>query len=355
MIEGGDRLPRTANFREIARWWRLPFWTLALFTGAKSFVDNPVLGSRRLNQAGLHLWRLRASHWLAWRRRARLARMIPAELKEQFDRDGYIAVRNFLPEQEFHRLQQQILNDELECREHQQGDTITRRVPVGPGLLAKMPELAKLLDGERWRDIMSYVASTRSAPLYYIQTIVGGRVEGPPDPQIHLHADTFHPSMKAWLFLTDVGDDDRPLTYVAGSHRLSPERLAWEHRKSVNVTVEGDRLSQRGSFRISPDELVELNLPAPTRFAVPANTLVVIDTCGFHARASSDRPSVRVELWGYARRTPFLPWTGIDPLSWRPIAVRRAEWLGSIVDWLSGKGLMIQHWRAVGKRRPIEP
>ena len=355
MIEGGDRLPKAATFRAMARWWRLPFWTLALFTGAKSFVDNPVLGSTRMNRAGLHLWRLRASHWLAWRRRARLAGMIPAELKQQFDRDGYVQVSNFLPEQEFHRLQSEILNEEFECREHQQGDTITRRVSVGPGLVGAVPELAELLESRRWRGIISYVASTRSAPLYYIQTIVGGSVDAPPDPQIQLHADTFHPSMKAWLFLTDVGEGDRPLTYVAGSHLLSAERLAWEHRKSIDVTADGDRLSQRGSFRISPEELAGLNLPAPTRFAVPANTLVVIDTCGFHARASSDRQTVRVELWGYARRTPFLPWTGFDPLSWRPIAVRRADWLSSIVDWLSRKGLMVQHWHPAGKRRPIDP
>lgn len=355
MIESGARQSKAASFRELARWWRLPFWTLALFTGAKSFVDNPILGSRRMNRAGLHIWRLRAAHWLAGRRRNRLAQMIPAELKQQFDRDGFIAVPNFLPEQEFRRLQSEILNSELDSREHLQGDTITRRVPVGPRLLRAIPQLSSLLDSRRWGGIMAYVASSRITPLYYIQTILGGSVEAPPDPQIQLHADTFHPSMKAWLFLTDVGEDDRPLTYVAGSHRLTPELLAWEHRKSIDVTVHGDRLSQRGSFRISPDELAELNLPAPTRFAVPANTLVVIDTCGFHARASSDRPTVRVELWGYARRTPFLPWTGFDPLSWRPIAFRRAEWLASIVDWLSGKGLMVQHWRPAGKRRPIDP
>jgi len=41
---------------------------------------------------------------------------------------------------------------------------------------------------------------------------------------------------------------------------------------------------------------------------------------------------------GLSRRSPFLPWTGLDPLSWRPIAIRRAEWLQSIVDWLDRRG-----------------
>lgn len=342
------------HLRGIARWWRLPFWTLAVLTGAKSFVDNPVIGSKRLNRAGLHLWRIRTAHWLAWRRRAALARQISDELKDQFDRDGFVSIPDFLPEEIFRKLRAELLDTELETREHQQGDTVTRRVAIGPALLGAMPDLDRMLRSPRWKGIMAYVASSRIAPLYYIQTIVGGCTEAPPDPQIQLHSDTFHPSMKAWLFLTDVGPDDRPLTYVAGSHRLTPERADWEYRKSLVVASSGDRLSQRGSFRIAPQELAELNLPEPTHFAVPANTLVVADTCGFHARANSDRVTVRVEIWAYARRSPFVPWTGFDPLSWRPIAIRRAEWLNSIIDWLSSRGWRVQHWKPAGKRRPIE-
>ena len=342
------------RLRDLGRWWRLPFWVLAIFTGAKSFVDNPVLGSKRFNRAGLHLWRIQAAHWLAWRRRETLARQISDEAKQQFDRDGFVAIPNFLPDDVFRKLQVELLESELESREHHQGDTITRRVAVGPALLGALPDLARMLESPRWKGIMAYVASSRIAPLYYIQTIIGGCNDAAPDPQIQLHADTFHPSMKAWLFLTDVGPDDRPLTYVTGSHRLTPERAQWEYRKSLDVAEHGDRLSQRGSFRISPEELVELGLPEPTHFAVPANTLIAADTCGFHARATADRVTVRVELWAYARRSPFIPWTGFDPLSWRPIAMRRAEWLASIIDWLSKRHWMVQHWRPAGRLRPID-
>lgn len=339
----------------LTRWWRLPFWAFALATGAKSFADNPILGSRRLNRVGLHLWRIRIAHWLAWQRRSRLAHLVPQDWQQQFDKDGFILVRNFLPDATFRRLQAQILESRLECREHRQGDTITRRVPVGRELLDRFPDLERLLDSPRWKGAMAYVSSFKSEPLYYIQTIDAGRLEAQPDPQVQLHADTFHPTLKAWLFLTDVEPDDRPLTYVAGSHRLSADRKAWEQRKSEQVMSSGDRLSQRGSFRIMPEELAALNLPSPTRFVVPANTLVAADTCGFHARGSSDRPTLRVELWAYSRRSPFMPWTGCDLLSWRPISRRRAEWLGPIVDWLSRRGLMIQHWRPAGSRRPIDP
>ncbi|NUT01788.1 MAG: phytanoyl-CoA dioxygenase [Sphingomonas sp.] len=339
----------------ILRWWRLPFWSLAVFTGAKSFVDNPVLGSRRLNRAGLHVWRVKTAHALASRRRRRLARLLPATLRDEFDRNGFAVVRDFLPVEDFNELQSSLLGSELPTRVHQQGDTLTRRVAVDPDLRRKVPQLDRLLESPVWTGLMAYVASTRSRPLYYVQTILGGVAEGPPDPQLELHADTFHPSMKAWLFLTDVDEDGRPLTYVAGSHRASPERLDWERRKSITVLDEGDRLSERGSLRISPAELGEIGLPQPTRFAVPANTLVVIDTYGFHARGDSDQPTKRVELWAFSRRTPFLPWTGLDLLSWRPLADRRAQWISSLLDWADRRGWRKQHWTQAGLRRPIDP
>ena len=346
--------PQTSWFaalRRLVRWYRAPVWIFALLTGAKSFVDNPILGSRRLNAAGLHVWRLRAAHALARWRRARLANLIPEGLREQFERDGFIVVSDVLQPADFQAVQMSAFDPELDCREQQQGDTLTRRIAAGAGFRRRVPQLGALLNDPWWKGIMSYVSGTRSEPLYYIQSVAGGVADGPPDPQIELHSDTFQPSLKAWLFLTDVRSDDRPLTYVAGSHRLSRARIAWERKRSLEVLRTGDRLSQRGSLRSALEELPDLNLPSPTHFCVPANTLVVIDTCGFHARAESHRPSFRAELWAYGRRTPFVPWIRGGPLSWSPIAARRVEWIGPIVDWLDRRGWMKQHWRPVGHRR----
>jgi hypothetical protein len=215
--------------------------------------------------------------------------------------------------------------------------------------------LAALLDSPRWKGIMAYVASSRSAPLYYIQTIAGGVGDGPPDPQIQLHSDTFHPSMKAWLFLTDVADDGRPLTYVAGSHRLTPERAAWERARSAAI-ADADRLSQRGSLRIAEEELAGLGLPPPTRFAVPPTRWSRSTPA-----ASTPAPIPTIRRCGSncgpiaAARRSCRGREG-DLLSWRPIAIRRADgWLGAGVDWLAARGWMVQHWRRAGRRRPIEP
>ncbi len=331
------------------QWWRTPFWALGLAHRRKELRGQSDPRIERLNAAGLHVRRLKLAHALARSRRARLAHRLPAEWKEQFDRNGFVVVRDFLPPGLLEEIQKELLDPRMECRSQQQGDTVTTRIPIGPRVARRLPGLAAVLDSANWKGLMAYVASTRSAPLYYLQAIAGGVSDGPPDPQLQLHSDTFQPSLKAWIFLTDVPEDGRPLTYVAGSHRLTDERIAWEKRKSVEVLKTGDRLSQRGSFRISPEELPGARASPADALSVPANTLVAVDTCGFHARAASDRPTLRIEIWAYSRRSPFLPWTGLDLLSWKPIAMRRADWLQKIVDWMDRRGWAKQHWQSAGR------
>lgn len=334
-----------------ARYLMAPIWVAQLGTGAKSFCDNPLIGSPILNAHGLHAARVRLSHRLAAVRRRRLAPLVEPADRAAFDRDGFVEVRDFLPAAAFARLRDAALDYRGPAREMVQGDTITRRIALDAEALAAIPEARRLRDDPRWRGLVRYVGSFDSELLTYIQTILSRRHPGPPDPQTHFHADTFHPTVKAWLFLTDVGEEDGPFAYVPGSHRLSPARLAWEREMSL-VASGADRLSSRGSFRIAEDALPGLGLPTPRAFAVPANTLVVADTFGFHARVQSTHPATRVEIWGYGRRSPFLPWTGLDPLSMPGLAERRIPWLWAgrdrLARWIG------QPWRDVGRVRPDE-
>lgn len=86
-----------------------PIWCAQLLTGAKSFVDNPLIGSSRLNHWGLHVARLRLAHAMSDRRRAGLAGAVDPADRAAFDRDGVVEIRNFLPDAVFAALQQQIL------------------------------------------------------------------------------------------------------------------------------------------------------------------------------------------------------------------------------------------------------
>ena len=322
----------------------LPFWTAQLVTGAKSFRDNPLIGSPRLNRLGLHVGRQGLAHRLAELRRRRLSRLVSAEQAAAFARDGFVTVRDFLPPAEFAELLRQVRGFRGPARETVQGDTVTRRLALDPAALDRMPALRRLLSHPTWRGLLRYVGSHDSEPVCYLQSILSGAVTGEPDPQTALHADTFQPTVKAWLTLTDVDAQGGPFVYVPGSHRITPARRDWEWRMSVNARGSPNRLSGRGSFRVAPGELAGLGYPAPHAFATPANTLIVADTSGFHARGPSAGPGLRVEVWAYGRRNPFLPMP-VDPWRVEALGARRATTFWRVGDLLDRLGLKAQTWR----------
>lgn len=333
---------------------KYPFWTLALASGAKSFRDNKVIGSPSLNRMGLHVARIRLAHAMAWQRRKRLEHLVSAEDREAFARDGFVAKRNFLDPDTFARVKEQALSFRTTAREMIQGDTITRRMALDGPARRAMPDVDALLRRKDWGGLMRYIESFDQEPLYYIQTILSHVKEAGPDPQTNFHADTFHPSVKAWFFLTDVAEDEGPFCYVPGSHILTPERIAWERETSIRAAHHPDSYSARGSFRASLEDLERMKFGKPVAFAVPANTLVVGDTVGFHARGYSARPTRRVEIWAYGRRNPFLPWAGFDPFSLPGIAEARIPLMWRALDQGQKLGIARNSWVNMGLKLPLD-
>lgn len=333
--------------RGLRRLWRLPllpWYALAVFSGAKSF-SNPVLGSEALNRRGLHVWRVRKADAMAAARRRRLAHLVSEEDRAAFVRDGFVEKRGLLSPERFAALRREVEALPALAREMREGDAITRRIALTPEVLARCPALSALLGSPEWRGLTRYVASSDAEPVVYVQTILSHAVPGAEeDPQTALHMDTFHPTMKAWFFLTDVAEEDGPLTYVPGSHRLTPRRLAWQRQESVRAARRGGG----GAFRATAAVVSRLRLPPARRFAVPGNTLVVADTFGLHARGKSTRPTLRVEIYATGRPTPFKPWAAA-PLERLLPALRRRK---SVLYWwlhdrLAPLGLMRTTWRPV--------
>lgn len=189
-----------------------PWWAAQLLTGAKSFLDNPLIGSPRLNRRGLHVGRVRLARAMAERRRARLAAAVDPADRAAFERDGFVLKRDFLPPETFAALRDQLREWAGPAREMVQGDTVTRRYAVDPAMLREVPAIRAFVRDPRWQSLARYIASFDVEPLLYLQSILSRRHDAAPDPQTNIHADTFHPSMKAWLFLEDVAADDGPLT-----------------------------------------------------------------------------------------------------------------------------------------------
>lgn len=333
----------------------LPIWLGQLLTQEKSFERNAVIGSRWLNEHGLHTARVKAAHRLANSRRRRLARFISAADRASFERDGFIVRHDFLPKDLFDDLALQVRRLRAPAREMVEGDTITRRIALDPHALTLAPALRRLLDLADYRNLIRYVGSSAAAPMMYIETILTQAIEGPEDPQTAVHADTFHPTVKAWLYLSDAAGDAMPLMYVPGSHKLTPERLAWERRMSVEARGSSEPENRQGSFRVDPRDLPALGLPQPQAIAGAPNTLIVADTFGFHARGRSPASASRVEIWAFGRRNPFLPMVGLDPWSIEALGLRKPQIYWRTLDFCERMGLARQRWHGCGEVSPFDP
>ena len=314
------------------RWLVLPWWLVQLFSGEKSFHTNPVLGSRALNRRGLHVWRARLAARLAEGRRRRLARLVAPEDRVALARDGFVMKEGFLPPELFERIVAEVEAFRGRAAEVREGDAVTRRIPLTPSNLKRLPACRDLLRTPAFRGLTRYVSSFDLDPIVSIQTIFTKAAPGRQDPQTAWHVDSFHPTMKAWLFLQDVGEADGPFGYAPGSHLRTARREALEKRRSVEASDPSSR-RKGGAFRFTAAELKQLHAGAPRRFPVKANTLVVADTSGVHARTPSAAPTARLEIWASTRRNPFLPWAGaplgnllgarLVPVTWALVRLRR--------------------------------
>jgi len=291
---------------------KLPLQFLQLFTGSKSFRDNPILGSWLLNRMGLHVARVIVAAVVTRFRFLCLQGFAASEHRATYLRDGYLKIENFLPLEEFESLKNELQAVDGEVRQCVQGDTLTQRILLDDNSLSTLPGCTSLLADRAFSRLLRYTASRNTSPIYYLQCIRSNAVDGEQDPQRNLHSDTFHSTMKAWLFLDDVSDRNGPFTYVPGSQRLTLKRLKWEYHQSLSGSRLKDSYGARGSLRIDEKDLPGLGLQQPVAFKVPANTLIIGDTHGFHRRGAATEVSSRMELWAFSRTNPFNPWPGLN-------------------------------------------
>ncbi|WP_374839604.1 phytanoyl-CoA dioxygenase family protein [Mycoplana ramosa] len=292
-----------------------PFYALQLASGAKSFADNPIIGSKTLNRMGLHAKRVALAMDMADRRRKSLAHLVTPEQRREYEENGFVRIENFLPPEVFAKVTAELENSDFERYDMLQGTTVTRRALIDDSDLERLPGFKAARNDPRMSNLLRYVSSHDGQPLLVVQVVMAlpstPSKEAASDPQTALHSDTFQPTAKGWLFLKDVGEDDGPFSYVPGSHKITPQRMAWEQRISENADTIENKYSARGSLRIMPEELAALGYGQPVKMVVKANTLIVADTHGFHARCPSYKETTRVEIYGSLRRNPYLPVTGM--------------------------------------------
>ncbi len=313
--------------------WRILMMPLSwplLFTSAKDFSAYPILGSPFLNAAGLHVWRKLLADRICQFRRSRMRKWLPRHLTDQWDEAGVVRIDDFLDSDQWTAVCSDLARATFPMTEMTQSPASTRRANLDVQTCqGQYPGLLGLLRNENLMRLLEYAAGYRGKPLVAVQCIHSNIAdsEGRHDPQTEWHSDTFHSTAKAWLFLHPVGANDGPFAYVPGSHRPTPARLAWDKAQSLVASTHPHRLHAKGSFRASEGELAAMGYGAPVVGNVPANTLMVADTSGFHRRCPSPAATVRVEIYFSLRRNPFL--AGLYP-SLLGLPWLRNHWAGCL-------------------------
>lgn len=308
---------------------RIPFWTYQLFTKAKSFKANAVIGSPLLNRLGLHVVRLLLAHGVARFKWLLLSPCAPRKYRRDFQKEGFVLLENFLPPQEFQQLEEGFANCQSPVRECVQGDTLTHRIFLDAPTAEQISGCRSLLANRLYQRLLAYCSGRLTRPHFYVQCVKNHFVAGGDDPQKVMHSDTFHPNIKAWLFVSDVDESNGPFTYVPSSNRLTWRRIKWEYARSLVARDIGDGYSEKGSFRVSNDDLERLGLPQPVGFKVRRNTLVIANTFGFHGRGPAAETSNRYALYATSRGNPFNPFPGVSSRYLARISqhVAQAFWL----------------------------
>lgn len=272
----------------------LPLDLLRTASSAK-VVDSPVL-----NRLGVQVARAVAAE-AVWRLRSVPLRgaASSADLRTLAD-DGVVAIHDFLPRDRFARLRDEALAllEGGEARAYTHGPNHLRQVTVASP--ASASELERFFDDGRLHDLFDegeHMTVRFDDCLRAVERLTQG--EGAEkDPETDLHVDIFFATHKGWLYLDDVDTGNAPFVYVKRSHRMDSVRLRHEYEDSLT--------GNRKSRRVLQGELEERGL-TETVFRVPANTLVVANTCGYHRRLRGTAHHQRHGIHLSHRANPFLP------------------------------------------------
>lgn len=301
----------------------------SIFTNKKGFEDY-WLGNHFLNKMDLHVKRVKMADRANGIRRA-LAFADDNEWSRLFVKNGFVAVPDFLPKAEFAQLAEYVKNCIEESKvespilppsgrgfgkkvsfkggfDRYDGGTLNRFLEID---LSETSPIDPFMKSEMLNSLCKVVSgSSFDKQKLQIYLNVNGEENTNPDLQKLLHRDSFHNVLKYWYFLEDVEPNDGPFAYVPGSHIMTTERLAWERKKALQACgvvkkENGKNYPRSGSFRIDDVDLAQLGLPQAESIVVPANTLVLADTNGFHRRGDAKIGTHRMALYGWKRPWPF--------------------------------------------------
>lgn len=100
----------------------------------------------------------------------------------------------------------------------------------------------------------------------------------------NLHFDVSYPAYKTLFYLTDTDENNAAFNFVKGSHKLTLSRLWMEYKMSVRFYCLWDKQRRAKETPAVSDSFIERRGMVKTPMIGRANTLIIANVMGLHAR-----------------------------------------------------------------------
>jgi hypothetical protein len=271
----------------------------------RAWVSRPLIlaggsyhdGGLIANRAGLQLARIAMVNTQFLLRKRRVTDDIRRYV-ETYERDGVVAIENFLEPEAFARIQEEcrtaydgglfgsevaednaVVEESLNIGKHKEELHVTWQTLSGHDRLARLAAgILRRPSVEKPKYSVSFMTKDSNAPAP--TRLVGTN---------YLHADVHYSSGKAWLLLSDVTEENGAFVYAKGTTKLTLARLAYEYDASVRVARArrgtGYKATVPGGVVRAPTEKQMRRMGIVEEpITGAANTLILADVMGFHKR-----------------------------------------------------------------------
>lgn len=274
-----------------------------------TFSHQKLLPGMWKNLLGLQAFRVACARSISRRRLTEEMLHLPEE--KALVRDGYCIILNFLPPDEFEKLRSEykytmnstknlkkvIKDSRGYIRETYYMDNNKLTIPTAWTTIHQNSRLRRLLRVPEGVDEEDFVKGEFQVAFWrsYLGETEIEAIQSD-HTNVELHSDTFHTITKAFFYIEDTDKSNGAHRYVPGSHRLGLRRLIFEYLNSV--------FAHNGSPRVSERQLTWMGLEAKD-LELPANTLIVENTFGFHGAGTIQPDACRELIYAQFRWPAF--------------------------------------------------
>lgn len=221
---------------------------------------------------------------------------------EELEKNGFTLLNDFFTSEQLEKLKKTIYEELLKIEESKAQD--------GAQYIVKNIETFKIYNNAEL-DIMKdkilavsqpYLGKIDRSTLHiYFHAVkkLDGLSEDNSDINLLMHSDTYHKTLKGFLYLEPLDIEDGPFEYVISSNVLDKKRLKREYMNSINKSVlERDH----GGWRFEDEYFKNRNRKL---FTGIGNTMIIADTFGLHRRNPRFKDGYRISIHFSLRKSPF--------------------------------------------------